>query len=315
MNDELRKSSPWDVFIHLLATIAINVSAYAAILLLFDYIALALPDIGDSNLSTRSDIRYGAALLIVFFPAYIWAWRSIQLDLGENPDKRTRWIRTCPIYLTLFLAGLLVLIDLACLVYYFLNGEATTRFQLKFASVLLVGGATLIFYRDALRRIPGPKALFVRAFAFGTSAFAGALVIAAIATAGSPREARRANFDNQRVQDLEGIQTQILSYWRDKGSVPPALVDLQDSMSTYRVPSDPESNMPYGYRITGNTSFELCANFDLDNNETGRDMPSLKWQEPNSPVWNHAAGHVCYPRSIDPKRYPPNESKDRRHSS
>src|SRR5438045_8676789 len=129
MSDEFRKSSPWDVFIHLLATIAINISAYAAILLLFDYIALALPDIGDSSLSTRSDIRYGAALLIVFFPAYVWAWRSIQSDLAENPDKRTRWIRTCPIYLTLFLAGLLVLTDLACLVYYFLNREETARVE------------------------------------------------------------------------------------------------------------------------------------------------------------------------------------------
>ena len=199
MNGEVTKSSPWDVFINLLAVIALYISVYSAIRLLFQFINLALPDPLDlqnfyyAQSDSRDPIRYAVSMLIVFFPVYWWAWSSIESDLAANSAKRRLWIRTCPIYLTLFLAGLMALGDLACLIYYFMSGDLTSRFVLKVVAVLLVAGAVLFFYRDALRREPGPLPVAIRAFAYTTAALSAAMVIYGFILAGPPTRAHLAH--------------------------------------------------------------------------------------------------------------------------
>ncbi len=122
MNEEMVKGSPWDVFIHLLAVIALYAGISGVLIALFQYVNLAFPDPMDVQIDVRDWIREGVALVVIFFPAYVWAWRSIEIDLAANPGKGRMWLRTCPIYLTLFLAGLFALGDLACLVYHFMSG-------------------------------------------------------------------------------------------------------------------------------------------------------------------------------------------------
>lgn len=304
MNDELAKSSPWDVFIHLLAVIALYVSVYGVLSLLFQFTNLALPDPLDHRVDLRDYIRYGVSMVAVFFPVYWWAWCSIETDLAANPGKRRLWVRTCPIYLTLFLAGLLALGDLACLVYYLMGGELTSRFLLKVAAVLIVAGAVLVFYRDALRREPGPLPAAMRAFAYAAAALAGALVIAGFVTAGSPRRAHLVRLDQQRVRDLSFVQQKIVDYWQMKGELPASLDQLKDDVAGYSPQRDPDSAEAYGYRKTGPTAFELCANFALKDSEAA--LSGQTWPPGGtSTAWNHEAGHYCFARTIDPTRHPP----------
>jgi hypothetical protein len=305
MNEQSTKSSPWDVFIHLLAMVAVFASIYAAISLLLDYVTLAFPEADDLRFRIRSDIRYCAALLIVFFPAYCWAWRSIESDLSRNPGKKTLWVRTCPIYLTLFVAGVLALGDLACLTYYFLNGELTARFLLKVLSILLVTGPVLYFYRSALREEPGSPTPLVRLVGYGGASFVAVLIIAAVAITGSPKQARLENLDDQRAHDLGNIQKEILTYWENKGELPASLDALQDSMTGYVPPRDPQTKKPYIYKITGATSFELCAEFDLKNSEA---MADGQWDAVYRKLSNHGAGLACFPWNIDPTRHRPKTS-------
>src|SRR5260221_4342343 len=49
MNDKQGKGSPWDVFMHLLAVIALYVSIVCALTLLFQYVNLSLPDPADAG--------------------------------------------------------------------------------------------------------------------------------------------------------------------------------------------------------------------------------------------------------------------------
>ena len=147
-----REGLPWDVFIHLLAVIAVCASVYGAASLFFTFVNTAFPDPLDSPLSINDDLRFEIAILFISFPVYCWAWRSIQTDLMLNPAKRTRWIRTCPIYLTIFLAGLLLLGDAIGLLYHFLGGDLTARFVLKVAVLALVSGTVLLFYRERFVR-------------------------------------------------------------------------------------------------------------------------------------------------------------------
>jgi hypothetical protein len=306
MNEKEVKGSPWDVFIHLLAVIALYVSIVGALAVLFQYVNLALPDPADVDTDVRDRIRWGVASLLIFFPAYAWAWRSIELDLRENPDKKKLWVRTCPIYLTLFLAGLLALTDLACLVYYFMSGDLTSRFLLKVLAVLLVSGAVLWFYLGALRRDPGPLPSMTRGFAYAAFLLVGLLVIAGFATAGSPARAHLARLDGTRIENLQKIQQEVVEYWQSKSVLPASLDQLTDSISGFSPPRDPATSKSYGYHAVGPTSFELCADFALRDFDTEKSVSS--WRESNSgKTWDHEAGHFCFSRTIDPARHPPHK--------
>ena len=303
MNDEVTRSSPWDVYINLLAVIALYVSVFAAISLLFQFTDLALPDPLDRRIEVRDWIRYSVSMLIVFFPAYWWAWSSIEADLSANPEKRRWWLRRCPIYLTLFLAGLLSLGDLAWLLYYFMSGDMTARFVSKVAAVLVVTGGVLVFYRDTLRREPGPIPSAIRALAYGTAAFAVALVIAGFVIAGPPTRAHLAKLDQQRLQDLESVEQEIVEYWQSKGALPASLYELKDDVASYAPQRDPASGEFYGYRKTGTTSFDLCADFALKDSDAKHTIETWQREGPST-AWNHESGHYCFARTIDPSRHP-----------
>src|SRR3990167_9369792 len=71
------KAEPKDVFIHILAIIALYASAAAFLVMLFQYINVLIPDFltrGYYQLqSYYSSIRWSISSLIVIFPVYVWA--------------------------------------------------------------------------------------------------------------------------------------------------------------------------------------------------------------------------------------------------
>lgn len=309
MNDEVAKSSPWDVFIHLLAVIALYVSVYAAITLLLEFVELGLPDSLDQGADPRDYVRYCVALLVIFFPTYCWAWRSIERDLATNPGKRRLWTRTYPLYLTLFLAGLLALGDFVCLLYFYMSGDLTSRFVLKVLSVLVVAAGVFFFYRDTLRREPGPLPRATRIFAYAAEVFAVVLTVGGLIAAGSPNGARLAGQDLRRLRDLESIQKSVVDYWKDKGELPDSLDQLKDDIAGYSPERDPDSFESYGYRKTATTSFELCSNFALKDSDAMKRLDPWRQDSTTSTAWNHDAGHYCFARTIDPARYPAKKSR------
>lgn len=307
MEEEQAKASPWDVFIHLFALIALYASVYGALSILFQCVNAAFPTHNNSLTSIGDEIHYGAALLIIFFPGYLWAWRAVERDSMEHPAKRRMWVRTCSIYLTLFLAGLLALGDIATLVYYFLAGDLAIRLSLKVAAMLVITGGVLIFYRDALwREEPAATSGAARIVRYGAIPLAVGIVTLGIWIAGSPRDARLRDQDCTRIQNLKDIQDKIAGYWQDKGRLPTSLSQLDDDISGYSPPHDPATRDPYDYLPTGVTSFRLCADFALtDMNDAARPATySWPYNESQRKFWKHQAGHFCFDRTIDPTRYP-----------
>ncbi len=306
MTNEEPKTSPWDVFINLLAVIGLYASVWSALALVFAFVEVALPDPLDSPLDIRDGIRYALAILIIFFPASVWAWREIEIDLAANPEKRRRWLRTCPIYLTLFLGGLLALGDLSCVVYYFLTGDLTLRFLLKVVAIGVVTVSIFAFYLRALRREPGQFTVGTRLFGYAACGATLIVVVIGFAIAGSPTQARVQRLDTQRLDDLAQIQGKVLDYWKRQRVLPASLDKLDDDLSEWSAPKDPVSNQGYDYRATGSTSFELCADFARKEEDARRTAGRRAWKIRSSPdIWNHEAGHFCFSRTIDPSRYPP----------
>jgi hypothetical protein len=204
---------------------------------------------------------------------------------------------------------LLALGDFVGLLYCYMSGEPTSRVLLEILSILVVAGGVLFFYRDSLRREPGPLPRAQRTFAYTADSFAVVLTIAGLMVAGPPSGARLASLDLRRLRDLESIQTSVVDYWKNKGELPDSLDQLKDDIAGYSPEREPEDGRSYGYRKTAPTSFELCANFALkDFNAMKRLDPWRPWST-TSTVWNHEAGHYCFERTIDPARFPVKKSQ------
>ncbi len=288
---------------HLLNTITLYISAFSFLNLVFDYINFAFPDKLNPYYDPGSSIRWTLSLFIIIFGVFVWTSRFIEKDLVNNPAKNELKIRRWLIYLTVFLAALLLIGDLVALIYNFMNGDLTAPFILKVLSVLALGGVVFWYYIYDLKKIPGdfsPKARFV---IWGSIIAALAVIVYGFYIAGSPFKQRQVRFDSQRVSDLQTIQSQTVYYWQQKGKLPQSLGDLVDSISGFTPPADPDTNQSYEYKTTGNLSFELCADFSLPSDESKTYAQRYAIPAGSKDNWEHSAGHVCFSRSIDPELY------------
>lgn len=310
------KMTPKDFFLYLGAMVALYVSAVSFLTLLFQYINVLFPDPLESGYyydPYSSSIRFAIASIFVIFPAYIFLTRLLNSDLRTHPEKSDLWIRKWLIYITLFVGSIAILVDLVMLINTFLGGELTTRFILKVVAVLIVVGTGFLYYFYDLRGrwendAPTSKMLgiIVSVLVFAT-VFSGFFII------GSPMTQRLVRFDEQKVNDLSSIQSQIVySYWQSKERLPAALAELNDPISGFTVPKDAQTGESYSYRMTGPLSFELCATFNLPSTGQIKGRVAVPAAiAPEGPYgvgnenWLHEAGEKCFARTIDPALYPP----------
>lgn len=152
-------------------------------------------------------------------------------------------------------------------------------------------------------------------------------IIAGFFILGTPQEERSRRFDVQRINDLQAIQYQVVNYWQTKEKLPEKLTDLEDPISGFRSPVDPQTSQNYIYEIKNKLSFSLCANFSqaqtIEQPTTGLTDAKI----PSPPIqpaavatpspqklgvewnWEHKAGVTCFERTIDPAQFPPLSKK------
>ena len=305
-----KRNLPRDVFLHLFTMAALYYSAISFITLCWQYINYFFPDVlayGYQDLSYS--IRFAVSSLIIIFPLFIVAsWFLNKIYTKESAVRESK-IRKWLIYLTLFITALVIVGDLIYVINTFLGGvDVTPRFILKALSIMVVAGVIFWYYLDDVRR-DTPSAL-AKIFAILTSLVVVVSLVGAFFIIGSPKNARLAQLDQQRIGDLQSIQWQVVNYWQKKGQLPKMLADLNDSISGYVVPMDPQTQIPYEYIPSDNEampSFELCATFSLESSVQlgGKQMPAYPvYDGVNSQNWDHPSGHACFKRTIDVQLYP-----------
>ncbi len=300
------RTTPKDVFLHLLSIATLYAAVVSFIVLLFQYVSELLPDplLSYERTGNLDAIRSTTATLIVVFPVYIFTSWLIYRDIASQPGKADVRVRKWLIYLTLFIASITIIVDLVALIYNFLSGDLTTRFALKVLVVLVTAAAVFGYYIWDLRRRdfrPGST----RIVAWASAAAVLASIVLGFFVVGSPFYQRQVRFDERRVSDLQTIQGQIVTYWQSKSALPAALGDLNDSISGFRAPADPSTGRPYEYRKTGNLSFELCALFSTSQEDQSAKSMPVPAYDSYQQNWSHAAGRVCFSRRIDPDLYRP----------
>jgi len=132
----------------------------------------------------------------------------------------------------------------------------------------------------------------------------GASIVWGFVLVGSPISARQRRFDDQRLEDLQAIEMGIerlcveqefregrmRKTW--KAPLPATLDELterarEENYYTLNT-TDPKTEAPYEYKVTGETTYKLCATFALV-----RDYKINMF-------WNHPAGPHCF--TIDAMR-------------
>jgi len=312
-------STPKDVFQHLLMIVTLYIGVVSLIALLLQYIDVLFPDqLNFYYQGILEGIRLSSSTLVVVTPVFLlMAWlvqREIAADAKKNEIKVRRWL----LYLTLFIASITIIVDLVRLVYSFYSGELTAKFTLKVLSVLIVTGAVFLYYLWDLRgqwlKTKAPKY-----FAWGTSAVVVVAIVAGFFIVGSPARQRQIRFDDQRINDLQALQGQIIRHWTMKENLPATLDELKDSISGFVPPVDPVTNQPYAYLVSAPLSFKLCATFTLPSLDKKFGSPSGAGRYYPTPIsvyeegyygeadqnWSHDAGKKCFDRTIDPQLYKP----------
>lgn len=137
---------------------------------------------------------------------------------------------------------------------------------------------------------PARRAALGRWLAIAASVVVVATVASALIAIGPPAQQRRVALDAKRAKDLillsNGIDTRV----NGGDKLPAVLVDL-DGAGQWLSIRDPESGAPYGYAVTGDRTYRLCAVFAT---ATQAGDIGDGW---GTGDWSHPAGRYCFSRS------------------
>lgn len=338
------KTKALDVFVYLGIGISLVTSVANLLQVVFAAINQKFADVLSSNTyvdMSQSDVRFAISSLVVMFPIYILLSWYVARDIKKFLFKQDIAIRKIMIYCTLFVAVLTLIGTLVSIIYTYLGGELSIRFNLKAFSVFGVALALFGYYYYSLRRDYSKESfvpVFITVFA---TAIVSCAIIWSISIIGSPSVMRAKKIDSTRLSDISGIQSNLLNRIQMADKLPATLDDLSNAFQGYKVPTDPITKEEYGYRVIQQPTikmnyttskkemvtaaiFELCATFDTvrEVDARGQSVPAVSLDKSGvefvdssylasnyyydgdmTPFWNHGVGTTCFKRIVTPDMY------------
>src|SRR3989344_1914430 len=296
------KATPKDFFLWAGAMVTLYVGVVSLITLLFNYINYTFPDpLQYYSDPYSSGIPYAMASLIVLTPVLMVLMRIIRRNIASDPSRNDIWVRRWALFLTVFVAGATIVVDLIVLLTSLLSGEELTlAFLLKVLVVLLVAGAAFLHFLADLRGYWTSNASQARMVNWGVGVLVLVSILAGFVIVGTPQDARMYRLDQQKVNDLQSIQWQVVNFWQQKQAIPATLSELDDPLSGFVVPTDVQTGESYGYERTSNSSFRLCATFNMASRGGDMSVAEPYRYGGEQQNWSHEAVEVCFDRTIDP---------------
>jgi hypothetical protein len=144
-----------DFFVYALLFTTLYLTAYYLGRLFFEVINLKYPDASEKAFGFRDpheSLRWAIAWLCVAAPIFLGMSYRVGQSTQQQPGRRLSPVRRLLTYLTLFIASVSFIGDVATLIFCFLNGDLTTRVSLKIVVVALIAGNTFWYYLADLRR-------------------------------------------------------------------------------------------------------------------------------------------------------------------
>jgi Domain of unknown function (DUF5671) len=280
--------------------ITLYLSISFLLVLLFSVINLIYPDAAERYWEIESasqSVRLGIAMLVVFFPVYLYVTRMV----NENRRKETntlylgltKWL----MYLSLLIGGGVLMGDLVAVILAFLNGELTTRFLLKAAVLLVVVGAAFYYYLQDTKGYWLAREKSSVYYALGMTVVVVASLVTGFFHTETPTQVRELRLDETQVADLQNIQYKIEEFMSLSSSTLPA--DLAEAYNGFEMPIAPEDRPAYTYELTAK-GFNLCATFSRDSSADKVDVYApvfdIKMPIKNANNWSYKEGMYCFER-------------------
>ena len=289
-----------DFFINLGAIVALYTSVVSLLNLLFTVINTAYPQVTNGyNYFGSGSISWPVATLIIFFPIFILLMWLLEKDYRVFPEKQNSGIHRWLTYITLFIAGIAIAVDLITVLYYFLDGqELTTGFVLKVLVLLIVASGIFSYYlSDVLGKLTAKRRNVYRVVACLAVLLS---IVWGFTVLGSPYTQRLYKYDEQKINDLMSINNEITNYYALNGKLPANLSDLS---ANYYIPlNDKETDKPYEYQKIESLKYNLCAEFNKDSFNYGNEnTPKPTFYGDIS--WIHKAGRYCFTQTLNPNIY------------
>ncbi|MBI1971613.1 MAG: hypothetical protein HYS52_02090 [Candidatus Wildermuthbacteria bacterium] len=285
----------------LVSFIALYTSAFSFGALAFQFIERLFPD----PLSYGYGGAFGAgrtaiAGLIVAFPLYLFLMRLVWKETRGNARNLDSGVRKWFTYITLVVVAGIMLGDLIAVVSNVLGGELAVRFFLKAFTIFAIAGSIFGYHLYDLKRKQED------ALPSGAKAFAGVVILLVVAfiaygifITGTPGQQRAAQFDQRRISDLQQISYAIDAYWERENQLPASFDDLGKGKVPYayvQSVKDPRTQEPYEYRLLGEKTYELCADFETDSKQVqARAKIPVPFSEE---TWEHGIGRACFEREV-----------------
>jgi len=292
----MNTQTPKHFVIQLGSLAALYVSITSLLVLLFGVINVLLPDAAASYWeaeNAREAIRISIATLVVFFPAYLVLTRisnqQRRKESGGTYTVITRWL----VYLSLLVAGAVMLTDLVVLIMYFLEGEITKRFLFKVFALLLVVGSAFHYYILDIRGYFIKKKDVALYFAMGATVMVIAALLYGFGNIETPEVVRQMRMDENQVTDLQDMQWKIESYFNTNQALPE---DIATAYGRLALPVAAEGMPAYEYIVKDETSYELCATFTHPS-ASAAEKYNLSIVDANF-NWEHSSGEWCFTRTV-----------------
>lgn len=145
--------SPKDVFVYLLSTVTLYISAAGVLTLIWGLAEYWFPDPFRSSFSSGlggGGVRVGVSMAIVAFPIFIFLARLVHKKIRSGEINPGSTLRTGFIYFNLFVISVTTLVTMMVTVGTFLGGDLTPRFFVRAGGVLLIVGLVYLYYRNEL---------------------------------------------------------------------------------------------------------------------------------------------------------------------
>jgi hypothetical protein len=295
------KSTARDFFLHLLSTVLLYMGVISLIIVLFEIVNHYVPDVLARQYynDPADEMRFSVAMLMISFPVFAWSIYYIKKLIQKDPAVKNFKVRKWLMYLTVFIAAIIIICTLISVVFNFLNGEFTTRFLLKVVAILLISLGMFWYYLIEVRDDQKKRSV-QNIIAWSTVAVVVVIIVAAFFIMGSPSDQRAKRIDARRVEHLSAIFWEVNDYYRQNEILPESLAGFETRVvPDYLSLTDPETDEPYEYVVSGERTFKLCATFvtaleEGEGLEVGIFRPSKGFVNRSHPVGRH-----CYDLEVD----------------
>ncbi len=137
-------------FLYALTFVSLAMTAFHINWLGFELIELMLPGANDWG-NGYGEVRWAVSALIVFLPIFLFMNFRVLNDAGKDPARRRSTVRKWFGYVTLFIAAVVLAVDLIVTLNALLSGEMTLRFILKAGLLGTVAALVFVYFRGEMQ--------------------------------------------------------------------------------------------------------------------------------------------------------------------